>query len=80
MGRPHDGSSMVAMSANGLPALQYLSPYLYCGTINQRNIVRNDGTHVTFRYREGKSGTYKTRRVTGEYRRRNQFRIFSMEE
>ena len=51
---------------NGLPALQYLSRYLYRGVINEDNIVHDDGTHVTFRYRDGQSGEYRTRRVTGE--------------
>ena len=51
---------------NGLPALQYLSRYLYRGVINENNILRDDGTHVTFQYKEGRSGSYKTRRITGE--------------
>ena len=31
----------------GLPALQYLSRYLYRGVISERNIIEDDGTHVT---------------------------------
>jgi hypothetical protein len=52
---------------NGLPALQYLPRYLYRGVINENNILRDDGTHMTFQYKEGRSGSYKTRRVTGEH-------------
>jgi hypothetical protein len=33
----------------GLPALQYLSRYLYRGVISNKNIVANDSTYVTFR-------------------------------
>ena len=52
---------------NGRPALQYLSRYLYRGVISEDNILHDDATHVTFRYRDGQSGEYKTRRVTGEH-------------
>ena len=34
----------------GLPALQYLSRYLYRGVISEKNIVSDDGHYVTFRY------------------------------
>lgn len=42
----------------GLPALQYLSRYLYRGVISQRNLVALDPTRrtVTFRYTESASG------------------------
>jgi hypothetical protein len=50
----------------GLPALKYLSRYLYRGVISEENILRDDGTHVTFGYVESKTGTYKTRTVPGE--------------
>jgi hypothetical protein len=50
----------------GLPALQYLSRYLYRGVISENNIIADDGTYVTFRYREGESNTVKTRRCKGE--------------
>jgi len=50
----------------GLPALQYLSRYLYRGVMNEDNIIDDDGTHVTFRFRDSQTGQYQTRRVTGE--------------
>ena len=50
----------------GLPALQYLSRYLYRGVISERNIVEDDGTHVRFRYRDSDTNSVKTRRCKGE--------------
>jgi endogenous inhibitor of DNA gyrase (YacG/DUF329 family) len=50
----------------GLPALQYLSRYLYRGVINENNIIADDGTHVTFRYRDSDTNSFKTRRYKGE--------------
>ena len=50
----------------GLPALQYLSRYLYRGVISEHSIVDDDSTHVTFRYRDAKSNKYQTRRVPRE--------------
>jgi len=50
----------------GLPALQYLSRYLYRGVISEKNIIDDDGTFVTFRYLDSESGTIKTRREKGE--------------
>ncbi len=50
----------------GLPALQYLSRYLYRGVISNNNIVDDDGTHVTFRYKDSDTNTLKTRRLRGE--------------
>ena len=50
----------------GQPALEYLSRYLYRGVISEKNIIDDDGTHVTFRYHDRQSKTFKTRRVTGE--------------
>ena len=34
--------------------------------ISNRHIIEDDGTHVTFRYRDSKSGDWKTRRERGE--------------
>jgi len=51
----------------GLPAIKYLSRYLYRGVISEKNIISDDGTNVTFRYRESQSGNWETRRVKGEY-------------
>jgi hypothetical protein len=50
----------------GLPALQYLSRYLYRGVISNNNIVADDGNYVTFRYKDSESNTIKTRRLRGE--------------
>ena len=50
----------------GLPALQYLSRYLYRGVISENNILSDDGEQVTFGYVDSKTSTYKTRTVKGE--------------
>jgi len=51
---------------HGLPALKYLSRYLYRGVISNHNIVHNDGTYVTFQYKDSATNTMKTRRQRGE--------------
>jgi hypothetical protein len=43
----------------GLPALEYLSRYLYRGVISERDIVHYDQDTVTFRYREANSGIFR---------------------
>jgi hypothetical protein len=50
----------------GLPALKYLSRYLYRGVISNHNIIDDDGDYVTFRYTQSGSQHIKTRRVKGE--------------
>ncbi len=50
----------------GKEVLQYLSRYLYRGVISNQNIVEDDGTSITFRYRESKTNTWKTRTLLGE--------------
>lgn len=50
----------------GLPALQYLSRYLYRGVISNKNILRDDGETVTFQYRDSKTRKMKTRSLRGE--------------
>ncbi len=50
----------------GLPALKYLSRYLYRGVISNQNIITDDGTYVTFQYKDSDTGTIKTRRLRGE--------------
>jgi hypothetical protein len=50
----------------GLPALKYLSRYLYRGVISNKNIILDDGTHVTFQYKDSKTNTMKTRVLLGE--------------
>lgn len=50
----------------GLPALKYLSRYLYRGVISDKNILRDDGETVTFQYKDSKTKTLKTRCLRGE--------------
>ncbi len=52
---------------NGLPALKYLSRYLYRGVISERQLVADDGESVTFAYRDGTSGKRCTRTVSGAH-------------
>ena len=42
-------------SGYGLPALKYLSRYLYRGVLSNKNIIKDDGTHVTFTYIDSKT-------------------------
>ncbi len=50
----------------GLAALQYLSRYLYRGVISNKNILSDDGTFVTFQYKESSTGRLKRRCLRGE--------------
>ncbi|NOQ78262.1 MAG: IS91 family transposase [Gammaproteobacteria bacterium] len=50
----------------GLPALKYLSRYLYRGVISEKNIVANHNGLITFKYIESKNGTTLFRTLTGE--------------
>jgi len=50
----------------GLPALQYLSRYLYRGVISENNIVYADAKQVTFRYKDSETNTIQTRTLSGE--------------
>jgi hypothetical protein len=49
-----------------IPALKYLSRYLYRGVISNQNILKNDDTFVTFKYKDSDTGKSMTRRVRGE--------------
>lgn len=51
---------------SGLPALKYLSRYLYRGVISHQNIIADDGRYVTFQYKDSETGKMKTRRLRGE--------------
>lgn len=53
-------------AGRGLPALKYLSRYLYRGVISNHNIIDDDDTFVTFQYKDSSSGKIKTRRERGE--------------
>ena len=50
----------------GLPALKYLSRYLYRGVISNKNILGDDGEYVTFQYKDSQTNTLKTRQLRGE--------------
>ena len=50
----------------GLPALKYLSRYLYRGVISEKNIVSNKDGNVTFRYVESSTGKTRYRTLKGE--------------
>jgi len=50
----------------GLPALKYLSRYLYRGMVSNQNIIADDGNNVTFQYKDSDTGKMKTRRLRGE--------------
>lgn len=50
----------------GLPALKYLSRYLYRGVIAEKNILSCHNGEVTFRYRDSATGQTGTRTLKGE--------------
>lgn len=50
----------------GLPALQYLSRYLYRGVINEKAIIDCNNQTVTFQYRDSQTQTRQTRTLPGE--------------
>ncbi|WP_254795947.1 IS91 family transposase, partial [Moritella viscosa] len=45
----------------GLPALQYLSRYLYRGVLPDKDIIDTSNNTVTFRYKDGQTQATKTR-------------------
>lgn len=49
----------------GLPALKYLARYLYRGVISEKNIIQDDGAHVTFQYQDSQSKQFKIRKLKG---------------
>lgn len=49
----------------GLPALKYLSRYLYRGVILEKNIVSNQNGNVTFKYVHSRTGQIRYRTVAG---------------
>jgi hypothetical protein len=55
-----------ACVGKGIPALKYLSRYLYRGVISEKNIVFNRDGDVTFKYIESGSGKIKYRTLKGE--------------
>jgi len=65
-GLPAQWVADCAHVGRGLPALKYLSRYLYRGVMSENNLIADDGTYITFRYQDSQSGVTKTRRVKGE--------------
>jgi len=63
---PNDWIADCRHVGKGLPALQYLSRYLYRGVISEKNILKDNGEQVTFGYTDGNTGAYRTRTVNGE--------------
>ena len=49
----------------GLPALKYLSRYLYRGVIGENNIVSNQDGNITFKYVESRTGKTRYRTLKG---------------
>lgn len=50
----------------GLPALKYLSRYLYRGVISEKNIIKNDKGYVTFKYINSSTKKTEYRTLKGE--------------
>ncbi len=53
-------------AGNGMPAIKYLSRYLYRGVISEKNIISNQNGMITFKYTESKTGITKYRSLKGE--------------
>jgi len=52
-------------TGRGASALKYLSRYLYRGVISEDNLIADNGTHVTFKYRCSQRGRWKRRTLSG---------------
>ena len=63
---PKEWVADVRHVGKGLPALQYLSRYLYRGVISEKNILSNRHGQVTFRYTNSDTGKTETRTLKGE--------------
>ena len=63
---PDDWIADCRYVGKGLPALQYLSRYLYRGVVSEKNILKDDGKRVTFGFIDGSTGAYETKTVSGE--------------
>jgi hypothetical protein len=50
---------------DGAPALIYLGRYLYRGVVQEKDIIKCDQHHVTFRYRDSTTNKMTLRTVTG---------------
>lgn len=65
-GLPTKWVANVKHIGKGLPALQYLSRYLYRGVVSQKNILSSNGQTITFRYKDSQDNRNKTRTLAGE--------------
>lgn len=63
---PKEWVANVRHVGKGLPALKYLSRYLYRGVISEKNILSNRNGRVTFQYTNSNTGKAETRTLTGE--------------
>ncbi len=63
---PKEWVADVRHVGKGLPALKYLSRYLYRGVISEKNIVSNRHGMVTFKYINSTTKKTETRTLTGE--------------
>jgi hypothetical protein len=52
---------------NGLPALKYLSRYLYRGVIGEKQLVSDNGKSVTFSYQDARTKRSCSRTVSGAH-------------
>lgn len=51
---------------SGLPALKYLSRYLYRGVISSKSDIRDEGTQVSFEYEDSQTKKKRRRTLNGE--------------
>ena len=63
---PKEWVANVRHVGSGLPALQYLSRYLYRGVISEKRIISNHHGRVTFQYTDSNTGKSKRRTLAGE--------------
>jgi len=63
---PHKWVANVRHVGKGLPALKYLSRYLYRGVISEKNIVSNKNGYVTFKYINSTTKKTEYRNLKGE--------------
>lgn len=63
---PKQWVAHVANVGKGLPALKYLSKYLYRGVISEKNIIANKNGNVTFKYTNNRTKKTEYRTLKGE--------------
>ena len=65
-GTPKQWVVNVINVGKGLPALKYLSRYLYRGVISEKNIIKNENGRVTFKYINSTTKQTEYRTLKGE--------------